>query len=464
MFLTTNRLVASVFFLLLVGAAVFALERVLFADASFILFRIVNSGSLQIQEQRYGSFITQCVPLFASLLGLPLKTIAVLYSLSFQLFYLAVALMLLYRFREKELAVLMSFYFLLFVSDTWFWMNNEVHQGIAWMFLLFGVSSAMRKKKTHSVQQTIIFTLLAFLALYTHPLLVFPTSYLWLFLSSRNNWVYTRKQTIFFSAILLLIAASKLYWSNSAASHYDAEKLQGIKDLSFTAAINALHSPLAIEIVRRTITQYWIVPLLFLSGVIVLAVKKVWGLLLLIISYVLIYLVAICLIFTEFTPFYTESELMPATIFLAAPFVYFILPRVNGRVELVLLSAIFLFRIGAITAAAPKWLTRKEWLFNTLEAMREQSITKAVIRETEASKKLLLLTWGTPTESLLASALQGENPQRTFVVDQAENFSQRMPPDKRTMIGSFEAIPFSALNPYYFRLDTTTGYKVPNLP
>jgi hypothetical protein len=147
MYLTTNRLLTSLFVVPLLGAALFSLERVLFADATFILFRIINSDSLQIQEHRFGSFITQGVPLLAARLQLPLATNVVLYSTSFTLSYLVVVLLLLYQFKEHELAVLMGLYFLLFVGDTWFWMNNEVHQGIAWMFLFLCYNKLAGKKE-----------------------------------------------------------------------------------------------------------------------------------------------------------------------------------------------------------------------------------------------------------------------------------------------------------------------------
>jgi hypothetical protein len=372
-------------------------------------------------------------------------------------------LLLLYHFRQKELAVLMSFYFLLFASDTWFWMNNEVHQGIAWMFLLFGTTLSMGKKGVHPLLQTVVFILIAFLTLYTHPLLLFPTSYLWLFLSSRKEWPYTRRQTIIFSAILLLIAISKLYWSSGASSHYDAEKLQGIKRLSFATVIDVLHSLFARELFIRIVTAYWMVPLLFLAGLATLCVNRAWWPLTLTLGYTLLYLLAICLTFTDFIPFYTESELMPATIILTAPFVYFFLRRLPRRAEVILLAIIFLFRLGVITAAAPKWVARKEWLLNTLVVMQKQNSTKGLIHETEANKKLLLLTWGTPVESLVASAMQGENPQRTFVVGNPENLSQRLPTNQATIIGSFEQIPFSALNLTYFSFDTTTGYRLLNV-
>ena len=83
--------------LLLIGAVIYFRERMLFADASAILFKIINSGQIEIVEHRYGSFITQLFPYLAVKLHLSLEIIVLLYSISFNLFYLGVAVLLVYK-------------------------------------------------------------------------------------------------------------------------------------------------------------------------------------------------------------------------------------------------------------------------------------------------------------------------------------------------------------------------------
>src|SRR6185369_763769 len=167
-----RTLILGLFSILFLGSLYFSLERVLYSDSSFILFRISNLGSLQPQEYRYGSFITQGFPLIASKLHLPINWIILIYSASFNLFYLIVAAILVLKLKEYALAILMSFYFSLFVSDSYYWMNNEVHQGMAWMFLLFGVTIFFFKKNTALFLSLPIFSILAFLSIYTHPLVI----------------------------------------------------------------------------------------------------------------------------------------------------------------------------------------------------------------------------------------------------------------------------------------------------
>lgn len=75
---------------LLIGSIIFWKERMLFSDAAFISFRIINYGTLQIQVDRYGAFITQLFPYLASKAHLPLASVLLWYSISFNLFYLVV--------------------------------------------------------------------------------------------------------------------------------------------------------------------------------------------------------------------------------------------------------------------------------------------------------------------------------------------------------------------------------------
>src|SRR4051812_35045042 len=92
--------------MLLAGSIVFYKERMLFIDAPHVLWRIINDGKLMLSDFRYGSFISQVFPLFGSKMHLPLRWLTLLYSCGFYVFYLAVGLLLVYKFRNYALAVL----------------------------------------------------------------------------------------------------------------------------------------------------------------------------------------------------------------------------------------------------------------------------------------------------------------------------------------------------------------------
>jgi len=461
MIVTPNRAVIGLFAILLLGAIVFYLERILFLDASFILFRIVNMDMLQIQEYRYGSFITQGVPWIAAKLHLPLNVIVLLYSISFNLFYFIVAGLLVFKFRETALGILMAFYYTLFVSDTYFWTNNEVHQGIAWMFLFFGTMLMLGKKKISTWSVLPIFCILSFLAIFTHPLVAFPCWFLWFFFGSRKDWPYGRIWSVAFTIILIVITYKKFTLStDNAVSFYDSEKLKEATDISFRKVIDTFTSPMAKEVIKRSLWNYWIIPLLFVAGAIsAFRLKKYWHLMLTA-GFCLAYFVVVCITFNTFLPFYTESEWMPVTIIATALFVYYTFPALKPKLAVTLLAGIFLIRLGYISFSAQKFVDRKNWNMATLQKMREQGITKGIVYENEENTKTLLMNWGSPTESMIASALAGDKPQLTFVVGTPENISQRMSEHPDRMISCFDIMAHAYLNKRYFNFDSTSTYQV----
>ncbi len=125
---------------LLVIAIIFYKERVLFADTAYYAFNNLNYKPYFNPTNRYGAFITTIVPYLGRLLHLSLKTILFCYAISFNLFFLSVNILLVYRFKQYGLAVLMAVYYFLFVSDSSFLLCAEIHEAIAWMFLFFAIS------------------------------------------------------------------------------------------------------------------------------------------------------------------------------------------------------------------------------------------------------------------------------------------------------------------------------------
>lgn len=450
-------LLLSLFVILFIGSVIFARERILFCDASFILTEILNADSLRIQEHRYGSFITQLFPLLAGKAHVPLKDIILLYSISFNLFYLMAAAIILFRFKNIKLAVLMAFYYTLFVSDTYFWTNNELHQAVAWMFLLIGFIMDYKVRQYPFWLHIPIFIILSFLSFFTHPLILLVLPFLWLFILLDHTLnPYNFKKGLLLSGLLLIICVAKFYIMKQGG--YDNEKLNAPTHISLKDLIASFTSPMARIISVKMLTQYFFIPILFVTGVLVAWKEKRYNHLLLTVVFSTGYFIAVCLTFNNFVPFYAESEWMPFTIITTLPFVYYVLPKLKPATAMALLSIIFAVRIGYIIQAAQKFEERKEWVFATLDNMKDQGITKGYLYNNERIDKLLLINWGTPVESLLASALKGDKPNRTFVTDSPEGIKNRMVTSGKEMIGCFNTWNYAALNAYYFQIDTTSSY------
>jgi hypothetical protein len=453
-------LILALFAILLAGSIYYCVERVLFCDASFIMFRIINVGWFQIQEYRYGSAITQAFPYVASKLGLPLSWIVVLYSASFNIFYLAVAAWLL-KCREYAMAVLMSFFYVLLVSDTFFWSNNEIHQAIAWMFLFFSTTFLLAKRNTSLLIFIPVFSVLGFLTLFTHPLAALPFAFLWVFLMLQKNvWPYNRKQTILLSGILVLIVLAR-FWASLYYSHfaYDAERMKKAFDVSPGNIFGALSSPMAKEFVWRCVTNYWILVLVFGIGVYSGIRQKKYQQVGFTVLSALGYFTIMCFTFKEFVPYYSESEWASFTIIAAAPFVYFTLPGLKPKTATLLLAGIFFVRLTYIAVSADKFIQRKEWIYTTLETMKQKQVSKAIIPENETNRKILMSNWSQPSESMIASALNRDNPQLTFVVSNPDSITKRIPA-RNQIILDFETGNYDLLDQRYFNFDTSSNYQL----
>jgi len=445
--------------ILLVGAVVFCRERMLFIDAPHILFRIINGGNFWIEQHRYGSFISQVLPLAGAKMHLPLQWLMVLYSAGFYLFYLAVC-MLLVRLQQYGLAILMGLYFTVMVSATYYWPNNEVHQGIAWLLLAFGLHACLVKGVRNSYLRTLLFTALFFLAIWTHPLVIPAALYLWMFFLVGNWQTQEDKRTVLiFSGILVLICAVKVY----AGMHdwYDSSKIDLVTHVDPNKIKGLLHAPQLHYFLRNCLHHYWLFTLFTIAGLLALLFQRRYVLFIATIAAICGYVALVCVTFWEEGPrWYMESEYMPLVLIGCAPFAYYLLPKMKPSYGLALLVMVYMMRLVCIFNAGWPFSNRLSIMERMSYRMKEKHLSKVIITEPSTIDSALVMNWGAPVESLYMSALNGENPQHTFIFMKPEEIKVADTTAKNILLGCFERRTAAQLNARYFEIDTTTTYKV----
>jgi hypothetical protein len=446
---------------LLAGSIYFFKERMLFIDAPHVFFRIVNDGHLHIEEHRLGSFITQMFPLLGSKLHLPFTFLLILYSASFYLFFLAVALLLVYRYKNYALAILFGLYLTLFVSDTYFWPNNEVHQGIAWLMLAFAANAFIATKNRPLVGAVIFFAASFYLAIWTHPLVMLAAIYLWIFAWLDNtNWPYRKIQSIIFTLILFVLAGFKL--GEGMHHGYDGTRLEVVTGGNLHLG-SVLSAPMLTYFLKSCLYNYWAFVLLFLSGIVGMAIEKKYLPLLWTILFSLGYLFLLCLAYPDAQGgrFYFESEFMPLTIIGCAPFVYYVLPRLSKVAGITLLILVFSIRIGHIVNASVPFTTRVHIMDTIVQKMKEKNLTKIIIpAPVPAIDSALIMNWGAPVESIFISKLKGETTQRTIIFVPPVEVKAAQSTANDTMLACWEKRGPAQINSRYFRVDTSAPYKI----
>ena len=447
--------------ILLLLSVVFFKERMLFIDAPHNLFRIINDGHFHIEEHRYGSFISQIFPLAGAQLHLPLQALMILYSASFNLFFLGVALLLVYKFRNYGLAILFALYLTLFASATFYWPNNEVHQGIGWLVLAFAFNSFMAEKKWPFLLSLPVFAASFYLAIWTHPLVMLIAVYLWFFFWLANiNWPYSKARSFVCTVILLLLAYFKF---NVGMHHgYDSSKIEMITHFDPRKIRYVFNAPQLHYFAYQCVTNYWILVLLFVAGIIGLIKERRFLLLALTLLFATGYLLLVCITFWDYpsTGFYIESEYMPLSVICCAPFVYFLLPKLTITRGVAALAFIFCIRLAYILHAAPAFTNRVALLEKINDKMKEKKLAKIIIPlPVQGIDSALILDWGAPAESMFLSGLKHQIPQRTFIFLSPDDMKAFNTASKDTLLGCWIKWPSDQLNSYYFQMDTNSNYR-----
>lgn len=448
---------------LFVTGIIFYKERLFFADAAFILFNILKYNTFYIQEHRYGSFITQLVPYAGVKMGWPVSAIIKGYAWSFNLFYLLAGIVV-YKCRQYALVVVMALYYYLMVSDTYYWTNNEIHQAVAWMFVFFGVIRWLATKKTSIYIFLSVFFLLAFLAIYTHFIVLIPMLFLWVFLwIQQEGWAISKNMKIVLTVCIGLIIATKFLMVGSHS--YDEQRLQNVTHLSLKDIFHAVVTPVVKNFFWRCFTNYWVAALVFLAGMVSLIQTRKFTLaawcILSFIGYVLLIGITYSDLNQDVQLFYIESEWQCLSVVIAAPFVFAFLPWLKVNHGVVLLTLMFSIRLVYISVSSEKFATHYNFVESVLLQMKAKNINKLGIVSTKEQEKRYMLLWGMPDESMLLSALHGDEPQRTFTfVDTNDKQLLNSMNDPKLVIASFDVVKPEGWKTTIFRPDTLHPYKL----
>ncbi len=450
--------------LLLAGALVWFRERVFFADASFVVFNVLNYKRFYIQEHRLGSFVTQMVPLIGQKLNAPVKSILIAYSLSFNIFYLTVSSFLYFAYRQYRLTIVMALYYLLFVTSSYYWTNNEIHQAVAWLFLTMGTMKYLQQRRVNFALQYVLFFLLAAVTVSTHFIVIIPFVFLWVFLMMDDeSGTMSLRQKGIYSVLLIAVIATKFLFSISQP--YDGAALHGVTHFSIKDILLSWRTPVIKVFIKRCFLLYWPAIFVLFAGLWSLFKAGNKRLLAWTILSCVGYGVVISLTYggydADFALFHIESEWMSLSIICSMPFVFYYLPRLKPATATLIVAVIIVIRLGYIYAYAEDYEWRTKFKENVFAEMKERGITKLALYADKDLRKKLMLDWSLPNECILMSAMKGEQPQRTFcIIDSGDNAKHDalLKPDAISI--SFDMLVPENLNRRYFDIDTTVPYTI----
>lgn len=449
------RLGAVAYVLLLAFSIVFYKERTVFTDIAYHLFCILKDGDFAFQNYRYGAVVTQVFPLIGAKLSLSLKTILILYSACFIVYYM-VCYWVCSMFRQYHIGVVLLVSQLLMATNTFYWMISELQLGLAFMMVVCAYILSLGNDKIKWYQWPIVF-MLVFASEFFHPLLAFTGIFMFVYLILTDRIPVNKRLVIISLIVYLAVLIVKTKYFNATDDRGKMGNIRKFRDLFpdyFTIRSN-------IHFLKACMSKYYWLPI-GLSLVVVRYIKdKKWVLLLWLLVCFFGYLLLINVSYADanVADFYIENFYLPLSVMITVPLLFDVLPSWTKRqltfsvIALILASGIIRIYLKHDTYTA-----RLNW---ERDFLRKNKNTKLILDEKTQPMDVLIMTWGTSYEFWLLSTIEKGQTASLMITDKLKEFSVPAMWEDKAMITPYGVYDYKDLPAQYFIFtDTVSKYKL----
>lgn len=415
-------------------------------DIAFHLFEQATTEEVAIQNYRFVSAITQWFPSQLLDAGVDMKTVQLVYSLTFPVFYGSVWAFTHFVLKAKQWALAWALMWLTFATHTYFWIQSELPQGLAVFVIALGLMSYRPNKKGAKLAKKLLLPILLITVAFAHPLLVVPITFsfglLWL-LDQADKKLLLQSGVIYYLAYLIKALAFK--------TPYDAVAGGGIKiGLKTILRLEIPYSiPHFFESLATTYYAFFLVGILGLWLLWKAGQKLAVGwTLAAIVGH--IGLVALAYSTSATPDFYIENLYLPAGFMAAAGLVYGM--KFSERQSISVVPSIWIlvflvFRTGHVSWHGDTvYVPRLSHLKTMLDTHKEE---KVIYRETPELREELIETWGTGYEAWVLST-RNQKPTQGFLVHKEPSDLQWAIDDPNRLILNFHQYLFEELPEHHF--------------
>ncbi len=447
----------QLFFLCLTLLSIYFWKERQAFDAAHYLFEIIDRKFFYVAHQRPLGIVSQVLPVLGVWLHLPLKAIAILYSLGDIIWYYLLFLLMAYKLETRRGIICLLLILSLTIRYSFFCPVTELLQGLAllpvWLCLL-GRSFRFRFPILISLMAIIIFS---------HPLLFYPLAFTfawWSLMRAEGaksiNSEKSRLPKILWPALVILMAL-KFFLLDS----YDHDKTFYPVVYNDYGFLKTLSFETVFDLMKVIAANYTITTLLFLVTVAIYAMQRRIKSSILLIAFVLGYLIIIAAThrFGGISN-YSERMLLPIPFMIAMAAAGIIsLSRVfvPKLMSFVGLSLVLLLHLDVLRITAKPYTLRVEQMESLTNMSRKIGIQKAIVDETLLDQNSFAMSgWSYPIETLWISALKG--PDSCVSVILQHEHVERIAQQKHVVRANewvkwTEVIlPLSGLNENYFKL------------
>ncbi|GEM_PF-635638 len=462
-YMVANRIVPHLPWLVLFALATYLYKARIFADSGYYFLQFVNNQSFWIELQRVVLGISQIFPLIGIWLGLDMKYILLLYSVGNVLFFYILFLFVYYGLRDRRSGLLIILAQTIGIVYSFYTPMFELYYGVSLLITFYAIWRL--PFRYHSLY---ILLILEVLILLSHPLafMLFIYVLLYDFRKEKHN-----PFKFYLPIILVFIAA--LVFKYFTLSEYESAKLGWQFDYAENKRYLQFLNPGFYKTIGLFMLRYYFEILAaFVVVIFMLINRKQWFRLILVTGTFFAYTFLVNSANALDSSRYIEQVMFPYVPIVFIPLIYgFSSKGRQGRHNLAvfLISALVIYRLGVIYWGSEIFVKRTAQMEQLIETARQKGGSKFVVTEGIVDHKYTQFNWSYPIETLLLSAIDGNDLTVTIVPDEDFKYANNGEKVKANqfIFRRWDIKDISWLNKKYFHLDMgsyrTLNDSMPNM-
>lgn len=395
---------------LLVFSCIFALQRIIFTDTAVYSFHIITTRGFCVSTNRFVSVLSQLLPLAGVGLGLPLKTVLLLYSVNCILIPLGAAAVCYFGFKNAATALSVILFYTIMNVWLFYYPVSEFQMGLCCLLVYHAFLTWYLKKEQPKpwLFYTVSFFAVVLIA-FSHPLslYVFLAWMVWFLLDNPAG----RKWMMIFPAAVGLLSnwAKELFFKTYEGTYvYDDARREGLKN--FKAPVSSYFDSTLSKTSLHAITgDYYIVLIVAALVFLYFLLKKRWLSGLYFAGVLFFFWLLVTVSFRDYSyDHYPEHLYQPISFFIALVFgKYVIVMLKNTWVRTTILAVVFGISFSKIYSNNRYYTNRLEWYQHYIGIMHREHIHNGALAPAHIDFGVLDSYWASMAESYLLSSLPG---------------------------------------------------------
>jgi len=448
-YMLANRIVPHVPWLILFALATYLYKARIFADSGFYVSQFINNQTFWIECNRYVLAISQIIPLIGVWLGLQIKYILLLYSLSHVIFFYFLFLFVYYGLRDRRSGLLIIIAQTVGIMHSFFTPMFELYYGVPLLITFYAIWKLPFRYNT-----IFILLILEALILLSHPLAFMLFVFVLLYDYTRAN-----AKPLKFYIPVILVYLGAVAFKYFIMCEYESGKIAWQFNYTDNKQYLQLLNPSYYKVLGVFMLRYYAEVLVALAIVIFMLLnRKQWFKLFVVVGTFCAYVFLVNSAYTVSPSRYMEQVMFPFVMIVFIPLIYGF--PIKGRpgllnISILLISGLIAYRLAVIYYGSEIFMKRVAQMEQLIDAARQKGGSKFVVNQERVDHGYTQLNWSYPIETMLLSAIDGNDITVTIAPEDDFYFENNNNKIKANqfIFRKWELKDQSWLNSRYFHLD-----------